>query len=478
MNRFPAAVAPLLLLILCAQVPYEYFEISEITPPNIPNRAAIQHTASIPDSLTLDNQTQVAGNLTLSEPFAPPVGVYKRRNVFSTIVYRDDAFFIEPSLDSCVQVQFKPEPADTLPLRRSALVYLEIGDQPVDLPADSPEMRITSLETQAVASNASTEISVLRCRDQNYLISAKPAGLYRIEYDTASPADAATPVEASFFESDPVPVSTYLDPDIVTHINDIIQHSPELQSIKGSHAQLADLIRFFQSFTSDYLEQDEQQPTTGESLLTSILTQKKGLCRHRAILFTLVAQAWGYHARIAANEVHAFVEIQHKGRWYPVELGGSASSLTIEPTNRALSTTVLGNFSFDQQHTYQQDPNSKWFAHPQTAPNDSEIGTIMDIPESAFQMQQTGTTLFFTPKKRFPSQILRDEIISIAGILRTDQDSPAADADITLEIINIYKKRLTRVHAHTDKKGYFELSFKLPPDWPIGETNIIWKIRE
>ncbi len=60
------------------------------------------------------------------------------------------------------------------------------------------------------------------------------------------------------------------------------------------------------------------------SLEEAILLQKRGVCRHRALLFFGIANAWGYETRLVLNEVHAFVEIRLPGKsWTRLDLGGA-----------------------------------------------------------------------------------------------------------------------------------------------------------
>ncbi|MBU1242766.1 hypothetical protein KKD52_01895 [Myxococcota bacterium] len=60
------------------------------------------------------------------------------------------------------------------------------------------------------------------------------------------------------------------------------------------------------------------------SLEEAILMQKRGVCRHRALLFFAIAQSWGYDVRLVMNMVHAFVEVRQSGHsWVRVDLGGA-----------------------------------------------------------------------------------------------------------------------------------------------------------
>lgn len=83
---------------------------------------------------------------------------------------------------------------------------------------------------------------------------------------------------------------------------------------------LARMARYFRSF--DVMKLRPYSPRT--SLEEAILTQKRGVCRHRALLFFGIARAWGYDVRLVLNRVHAFVEIRWDGHpWTRLDLGGA-----------------------------------------------------------------------------------------------------------------------------------------------------------
>ena len=478
MNRFLAAVAPLAWLLLCAQIPYEYFEIKEITPPAVSYRQP-RPNRSAPEELTIDNQTQVAGNLTLSEPFAPPVGVYKRVSVFSDIVYRNGDFYIVPDDSQCIIVRPSPVESPALPMHRSVLVFLELSDVPVSIPSDSPEMRITKLSVHPASSPSSAlpQITITQCRNQNYQITSSIPGLYKIEYETISPSDAATPKNADFFASIK-PASSGLPQEIVNKIDDLVAQSEELQAIRISQFPLSKLIRFFQSFDSDYLSTTESQdhPQTSEAILKAILKEKKGVCRHRAILFMLIARAWGYPVRIAANEIHAFIEIQLNNRWYPVEMGGVANSLTIEPTNPALSSTVQNQFSFASFPQSASSFDLTQIPDQQTSSvSASAQGKVTGRPAHLSLEHQHQMQLHLVPSHKLPATIRRDSVTELSGQVLAPNGTPMANSDIELEIVNLYHRKIIVLPAHTDDNGFVKIQLKLPPDWPVGQTNIQWR---
>ncbi len=482
MNRFPLAVAPLLLFFLCAQIPYEYFDITEITPPGISNAQPTPFTGSIPKRLELDNQTQTAGNLKLSEPFAPPVGVYKRMTVFSDISCRNQVCQIHPDDTDCRTIHPKPAPPSEFSMHRSALVYLELSQTPVALPSDSPEMRILSLDAQPLSPKLSQHpiITLSQCRNQNYQISASIPGVYKIEYETASHADAAIPKDASFFASS-TPSVPSLSPAVLSEIDALVAHIPELQTIKNTQPSLPSLIQFFQNFTSEPLaSQPDSKLASSKALYQAILAEKKGVCRHRAFLFMLIAQAWGYPVRIAANEIHAFVEIQQNNRWYPVEMGGMADSLTIEPTNTELPATVQNQFSFAApQKNRPSNGMRQLYDAPSVPPNYHNYPNMNPSGPSLIETHQTQgqseVVVQFIPSVDFPVRLRRDLDAELSGQMLTSFGQPYANADVELEIFNESHQKNIVLRTHTDFRGYFKLRLRLPPDWPVGQTNYRWR---
>ncbi len=83
---------------------------------------------------------------------------------------------------------------------------------------------------------------------------------------------------------------------------------------------LARMARYFRGF--DVLRLRPFPATM--SLEEAILKQKRGVCRHRALLFFGIASAWGYDVRLVLNRVHAFVEVRWAGHpWTRLDLGGA-----------------------------------------------------------------------------------------------------------------------------------------------------------
>lgn len=79
------------------------------------------------------------------------------------------------------------------------------------------------------------------------------------------------------------------------------------------------LVPYLRSFVARPLRDSER---LGDAYL-SLLKARVGVCRHRAMIFTVTMQTLGFPARFAANNAHAFAELQYpSGRWRQVDLGG------------------------------------------------------------------------------------------------------------------------------------------------------------
>ncbi|MEY3012988.1 MAG: hypothetical protein RIT45_1723 [Pseudomonadota bacterium] len=75
-------------------------------------------------------------------------------------------------------------------------------------------------------------------------------------------------------------------------------------------------------------------PSPGPELVTELIRRRRGICRHRAHGFVLVAWSLGIPAHYVMNDAHAFVEVwargeDGKGHWLRIDLGGGADSLEL-----------------------------------------------------------------------------------------------------------------------------------------------------
>ncbi len=93
-------------------------------------------------------------------------------------------------------------------------------------------------------------------------------------------------------------------------------------------AAIARLVEYFRAF-----EPGAPPPETGETLADLVLGQK-GVCRHRALGFVILARSLGIGAHYVSNDAHAFAEVwapgsDGRGAWQRIDLGGGADSLEL-----------------------------------------------------------------------------------------------------------------------------------------------------
>ncbi len=81
---------------------------------------------------------------------------------------------------------------------------------------------------------------------------------------------------------------------------------------------LSRMAAYFRSFD------DSGSPPTGADVLLAFVEGRRGVCRHRAYAFVVLAQALGLRARFVHNTVHAWAEVLlPAARWLRVDLGGA-----------------------------------------------------------------------------------------------------------------------------------------------------------
>ena len=461
-GRRPTAIPILVLallagIVLTAQVPYEYFELETLVPAN-PNVSKASHVEDesgyrpeMPGQLRLDAHTRPPDHLTLFEVFSPPVGSYQRREVYSDVVLRtragaETSIEIEPRAGECQP--FVPDEAPvTHTIRRKAHVSATPRmDGWIWVPGDAPDMVITRFAVRGVS-----EWQLYRCTDDRYAVNVNVSAPVILEYETSSPSWASSPKDAGYFGR-ARPGASLLSKELTARVRAITRHSSTLRSYEKTR-KLSDLIRFFQKFESKALDDGALQ---GDALYEAILREEKGLCRHRAFLFVLIAQSWGYRARVVANEAHAFVEIYHRRRWVPVELGGRAMSMTVRSAYQAEGVRFQARVDFQQNSDREKNVSESKF-YPS-----KEIGRdFLSSKRYRFEMDALGS-------------VRRGAEVVIRGRLMDRRKRAVSGRDVVLSVAHLGSGRHLTLDAHTGEGGEVEVRFRLPPDWPLGESRLEW----
>lgn len=90
------------------------------------------------------------------------------------------------------------------------------------------------------------------------------------------------------------------------------------------------LITVFYEYCAGFQEKPLKNPgKTPVDLLNAILHERAGICRHRALVFFKLAQAFGIPVRLITSDCHAFVEVFFQNQWNSLDLGGADGQLNI-----------------------------------------------------------------------------------------------------------------------------------------------------
>ncbi len=438
---------------LTAQIPYEYFDIHTITPPEAAaSSLALPSQARQSGVLHLDSETHTAGDLSLNDPFLPAVGIYQRQTVFSEI-HRSPSSAARFSLtaqahDMALCKTYIPT-TPTIPdaIYRTARLTIDATVNPqAYLPGDSSEMQLTQIQALDTDSGQKQAVQIYRCANDLYSILFPRPGIYEVTYDTASYPDTLPPKDAAFFKGakkNPLPLTHEQSEEI----SSLIHATPALRRIMNASDPLVSLIRYFQSFQSESLESSLH---AGETLEALILKEEKGLCRHRAVLFLILSRYMGYKTRVVGNSVHAFVEIHHRGRWYPTELGGQARSLTIHGWGK--------NSTVSDDHNFAPSSTSHAPEHPRKAQSDTSAKS------NDFEFIRT------TPH---PDRLLRDRVLVLQGQMFDLFHHPLTQTRFAYELKHPQRES-KRISGTTDDQGMIRLELRIPADWPLGESEGRW----
>ena len=107
----------------------------------------------------------------------------------------------------------------------------------------------------------------------------------------------------------------------------------ELQAIKAKSnpcQQLLALATWCRSFGAS-----RNIPGQGLELLTNLIREKQGVCRHRSRVFQVLSEYLGIPARMVKNTAHQYVEISPDGgkQWRKLDLGGGSATQTTQSSD-------------------------------------------------------------------------------------------------------------------------------------------------
>jgi Transglutaminase-like superfamily len=308
---------------------------------------ADRRTENVPDG-----QTGGDDALRYIEVFNPSVVPFKRMSALDAV--RDDYVL---QIGDTTLTELRVTGAPTPGFDRfwgSMLVELRPGED-VPIPSVAPQMRIVSYEiepgTQLTFSVDSADNFYVRSDESN------ASGIYRLVFlAEADPRYFAPALPRGLRVSD-VPTSKIRP--LPAAVQRQAQRGLDWLGLRRSMAledALGRLVAFFRAF--------EPKPIRNPSgdIYWDLLTQKAGVCRHRAFAFMITANALGIPTRFVSNEAHAWVEVwvpesrgSRNGSWLRIDLGGAALSLEVENAGGKAMYRPRGDDPFPKPPEYSEN---------------------------------------------------------------------------------------------------------------------------
>lgn len=280
------------------------------------------------ESFRPDRITELENTLDYFEVFSPAIAPYKRVTALDAVALADDGTtpvltIARTSPRTAVPVEgANAAPPDARPRDKFwGTVVLEFeGGVAVPLPSVSPESRVLTLRTEP-----QTLLRVERdSADNFYAVASGPVnGPVRVTFLTDAPRDYFS-MPLSRLASDTragevVPLPASVQRRAMTFAGELAlrRGMPFSEAVEG-------LVTHFRAF-----EESDTPPRDTGDIFLDLARGKKGVCRHRAYGFVIVAHALGIPARFVQNEAHAWVEVKQPDAsgWMRVDLGGAANGL-------------------------------------------------------------------------------------------------------------------------------------------------------
>jgi hypothetical protein len=270
----------------------------------------------------IDRRTGADGQLHYKVVFEPKIAPYKREYAFDRIE-RDLTFGRSGSGEE--ELPNTPQP--TRPGHELFWGHIRLrlaAGQRAVLPSVAPTSRILRWQATPPAN-----LRFFRDDAGNFSVGADTAADVDLRFLMDAPATYfGAPVSAEGRRDDP-PVLP-LEPGLKARAQAL--WAPLGVARSQSRKQQVDrLAEWFRGFTPG------EPPAAGGDPLADLVLGQRGVCRHRAYGFAVLALSLGIPTHLVRNEAHAFVEVwvpidvaspAGTGGWQRLDLGGGAESLT------------------------------------------------------------------------------------------------------------------------------------------------------
>lgn len=268
-----------------------------------------------------DRQTTQDHNLKYSEVFNPSIVPFKRSQALNAID-SDAAIFLESG-------EMRPLDIQTSALPHEKLFWgsltIEVGaGQKTQCPSVSASMKIVSIET-----HPPTLLRFYKDEADNVFAEAPELSSPRsvtLRFLASSPESYFSPA----LNAPGPPLSEGSKqhlPTLPPRLKEMGRKAARQLGIgnnDGAVTALKILVKYLRAFDATQIAPQKSH------IFWDLFSRQMGVCRHRAYVFFVIANAIGIPARYLFNEAHAWVEVWlPETDWFRIDLGGAANTLDL-----------------------------------------------------------------------------------------------------------------------------------------------------
>jgi transglutaminase-like putative cysteine protease len=267
----------------------------------------------------IDRRTGADGKLHYQSVFDPEVVPWKREIAFDRVLPD-----VTMGQSGTGLAELPPQPLPPLPGRELFWGHLRIelaAGESVPLPSVAPDSRVLQWQAQP-----QTPLQLRRDHAGNFSVTAAKAVNVDLRFVMDAPSSYfAAPLGTHSQHKDPEKPT--LDPGLQARAQ-ALWPALGVNPKQDRKEQLLQLAHWFRAFAPG------EPPLAGQDPLADLVLSQKGVCRHRALGFLVIAHSLGIPAHYVMNDAHAFVEVwaplaDGTDAWQRLDLGGGAESLDV-----------------------------------------------------------------------------------------------------------------------------------------------------
>lgn len=426
-----------------------------------------------------DRVTELEGTLGYFEVFTPAIAPFKRVSALDAVVL-DGATPVltvaDPARRPLPIEGLESDPPDARVRDRFwGSVVLDFSEGGVvPLPSVSPESRLLHVETEPATLLAFERDGA----DNFYAVASEASRAAGHQVRLTYVLDAPRSYFGAALPSDPVDTLAADVPALPEKVaRDALAFARELGLSRNTDAAraLTKLVEYFRSF-----EESRLAPEDTGNILLDLAHGKRGVCRHRAYVFVIVAQALGIPARFVQNEAHAWVEVKvPQVSYLRIDLGGAAAGLNPhalddkpfykpqvedpwprprvyeESYARAEQALQTGAGATQRGNAGARDRRDS-----SLKPTLSRAQTRANL-ESQLPDERVPVVLNVT---RYVPEVLRGSSFEVEGYARLRSGAPVAGLRIEVSLSATDSERAVLLGVSvTDEQGLFRGAFTVPP---------------